>query len=60
MTKTRNTLLAHRERLNKIIEDTTNSVKDRIDALTELYPLHQGDVYTQARIVNKIRDINNG
>lgn len=45
------------ERNEMIANNHENSLKERINALSNLYFLHQGNAFKQARIIRQIQDL---
>ena len=46
-----------RDKLNKLIDDISAPIKNRILSLCQLYRWYQGDVHMQARTITRIEDL---
>ena len=51
------TFIEENDRLKLIANNPSASIKERIQALCELYRWNQGDVHNQARFINQIEDL---
>ena len=54
------TFVEENDRLKLIANNPSVSIKERIQALCELYRWNQGDVHNQARFINQIEDLTKG